>query len=387
MAASNRATILTKVHTVLKKHVKPRPQAERNVLECLIYATLLENATFEKADEALTALHRDYFDFNEIRVAGVRDLSDTFSMLPRPAVPAERVRSILQHVFEHSYSFDLENLRKLNLGKAIHYLLEEMTGVSQFAASYLAQNALGGHVIPLDEASSRVLGSVGALADDEVAKKQTGGVDRAIAKAKGPEFFCLLHEFSAELFAHPRSTNLIKVLTSIEPDAKSAYSDNERTIGAYFAKHDADKFAADKAARAAAAAMGTQGAPAAPAAPAEALDDPDADPIAEPPVEPIVEEEVVEPAPKAGKKKAAPPPPPPAPEPAPKPAKVKSGSPPPLASLMAGKDKDKSKDASRAKAPEKEKPKAEGKAPPPHEPAEDESADKKKAAASKRKPR
>jgi hypothetical protein len=44
MNASNRSTLITKSHTVLKKHYKPVvPPTDRSVIEHLLYAGVLED--------------------------------------------------------------------------------------------------------------------------------------------------------------------------------------------------------------------------------------------------------------------------------------------------------------------------------------------------------
>ena len=53
----NRAALLTKAHKVLKKHYKPvTPAAERPLMEQLLFALCLENATYEAAEQAYAAL-------------------------------------------------------------------------------------------------------------------------------------------------------------------------------------------------------------------------------------------------------------------------------------------------------------------------------------------
>ncbi len=147
--STNRTALLTKIHKVLKKHYKPiAPPADRSVLEHLLYACCLENARFEAADEAFAKLKEMYFDLNEIRVTTVTEIAEGMSGIPDGAAAAQRVKRALQSVFETNYSFDLEPLRKQNLGKA-EKDLEKIQGTSPFVRAYVTQNALGGHSIPV----------------------------------------------------------------------------------------------------------------------------------------------------------------------------------------------------------------------------------------------
>ncbi len=246
MSAPNRATILTKVHKVLKKHYKPVASVDRSVLEHLLYAAVLENTDFETADENFAKLQESYFDWNEVRVTTITELGETLASLSDSTAAAQRVKKSLQSVFETQsplqthYSFDLEVLRKQNLGKA-QSELEKYEGVSLFAIAYVSQNAFGGHAIALGRGALDVLMAVGAMNDDEVASGSCPGLERAIPKNKGEEFFSLLHQLGVDLLSSPQSTRVKGILAEIDPDAKGRL--------AAFNTRKADAVAAAKEAR------------------------------------------------------------------------------------------------------------------------------------------
>jgi hypothetical protein len=219
MSASNRATILGKVHRVLKKHYKPvAPPNQRSVLEHLLYAAVLETSDFETADECFARLQENYFDWNEIRVTTITELAETLSGVPDAASAAQRVKKTLQAVFETHYEYDVDALRKQNLGKAIAEF--EKHGLSKFAIDYAAQNALGGHAIACGKGSLEALLAVGVINDAEIQKGDVPGMERAIPKNKGPEFFSLLHQLGIDLAASPQSTRVRGILAEIDPQAK-----------------------------------------------------------------------------------------------------------------------------------------------------------------------
>ncbi len=218
--ANQRANLLAKMHKVLKKHYKPvEPPADRSVLEHLVYAACLENASFELADESLAKLQQRFFDWNEIRVTTVAELAETLGPMPDSAGAAQRVKKMLHSVFEAQYSFDLENLKKLGLGKAIEEL-EKFPGVTQFAIDYLTQNALGGHAIAMGKGALDIMYATGAMTDADAMKLRVPGLERTIDKKKGSEFFSLLHQLGADLTASPSSTKIKSVIYEIEPEAK-----------------------------------------------------------------------------------------------------------------------------------------------------------------------
>src|SRR6185436_6758552 len=128
--STNRTAIISKVFKVLKKHYKPvAPPADRTALEHLLYACLLENARFEVADEAFAKLKELYFDWNEVRVTTVTELAEGMNGIPDASAAAQRVKKSLQSIFEGSYSFEIEGLKKQNLGKA-EKDLEKLSGTT-----------------------------------------------------------------------------------------------------------------------------------------------------------------------------------------------------------------------------------------------------------------
>ncbi len=216
----NRAALLTKTHKVLKKHYKPiNPVAERPLLEQLLFALCLENASYEAAEQAYAALEANFFDWNEVRVTTVKELAESMTSLPDPAASATNLRRMLQAVFEGNYAFEVEAMRKLNLGQAVAKL-EGMPGVTPFALAYVTQSGLGGHSIPLDRGALWAMQIVGVINEAEQKAGGIPGLERAIPKNKGIEFGSLLHHLSGELIANPYSTNLHGVLLEISPDAK-----------------------------------------------------------------------------------------------------------------------------------------------------------------------
>lgn len=219
MANPNRMALLTKMHKVLKKHYKPVAIPDRPVLEHLLYACCLENAPYEQADKAFAAVSTSFFDWNEVRVSTVKELAEVMSMLPAAAAAAANLKRVLQGVFESTYSFELEPLKKQNLGQA-QQRLKKLEGATPFTIAYLTQATLGGHAIPLDKGLMQVFAVLGLASDADQAACAVPGLERAIPKTKGVEFGSLAHQLGAEMFANPYSPSLHKILLEMAPDAK-----------------------------------------------------------------------------------------------------------------------------------------------------------------------
>ena len=220
MASSNRSTKIGKVHKVLKKagYEPVAPDPQRTVLEQLLFAACLEDAKYDDAEQAFAALGHNFFDWNEVRVTTVRELAEEMSCLPSPPMAADRVKQILQAVFETRYAFDLEELRKENLGPATDQL-RKTKGSSPFTVSYVVQAALGGHSVPIDASAMKVMQVLDLVKEKDVAAGNVPGMERAIAKNKGVEFGALLHQFAVEFAATPHKPELRKILLDIDPEA------------------------------------------------------------------------------------------------------------------------------------------------------------------------
>lgn len=199
MSASNRAALIGKLHAALKKYYKPLPaQPTRPLLEHLLYASLLEDAPADLADEGMAKCEQEFFDWNEVRVTTVTELSQVLSRLPDPAKAARRLKSNLQAIFEEFYTFDLDHLKKENLGKAVNKF-EKMPGMTPFVLSYTIQHGLGGHAIPVDYSAMVIMLSTEIASQPEAMSGRVPGLERAIPKNKGIEFAGLLHQAAVAL--------------------------------------------------------------------------------------------------------------------------------------------------------------------------------------------
>ena len=223
MSILNRTALLTKIHKAIKKHYKlPAVKGDQPVLDALLFASCLENAKFEAAEAGYNTIKSSFFDWNEIRVTTVKELAETLHALPDPAAAATHFKNILQTVFESEYSFDLEALKKQNLGQAVKRL-EKLEGATPFAVAYATQMALGGHSIPLDQGALSLLIVLGVISQNEARAHSVPGLERAIPKSKGQEFGLLLHQFGADFLASPFSPTLRDMILSIAPDARERF--------------------------------------------------------------------------------------------------------------------------------------------------------------------
>lgn len=194
MSSKNRGDRIQLLQKVVSKHFVPvLAPKDRNILEHLIYASVLEDAPYDVADEAFHRLQECFVDWNEVRVTTVTELVEHFQNLPDAVAAATRVKKNLQSIFETRYSFDIEELSKLNQGKAVAEL-EKFGGMSKFVLNYVTQNAFGGHAIPVSANIVKILVATDIMSDSEAEKGQIPSLERTVQKSKGAEFASCLHQ-------------------------------------------------------------------------------------------------------------------------------------------------------------------------------------------------
>jgi endonuclease III len=221
MASKNRAALVNKALKVVKKHFKPAAPAvkDRTLLEHLVFACCVENSPYEAGERVFQSLKSDYFDWNEVRVSTVRELAEVCKPLNDPNESATRIKRVLQSVFETHYSFDLEPLKKQNIGAAVKHL-EKFNGSTPFVVAFVTQHALGGHSIPINGGLLESFRIVGVISDGEAAKGMVPGLERTVPKNKGSEVGSQLHQLGVEMHRSPYGPTIRKLLLEIEPACK-----------------------------------------------------------------------------------------------------------------------------------------------------------------------
>ena len=220
MAGNNRATQINKVLKIVKKHFKPfEIPADRTLLDHLIFACCAENSLYEVANEIFATLSSNYYDWNEVRVTSIRELAEVMKPLNDPKESATRLKRVLQSVFETHYSFDLELMKKQNIGQTAKQI-EKYKGSTNYTVAFVTQNALGGHSIPINLGLLESMRVVSVISDSEASKGTVPGLERTVSKTKGVEIGSMLHQLGVELHRSPYGPAIRKLLLEIEPSCK-----------------------------------------------------------------------------------------------------------------------------------------------------------------------
>ncbi len=220
MATPNRASLINRMLKVVRKHYKPVPSAkDRTLFEHLAFACLVENSPHDVAEQVFNTFRTDYFDWNEVRVSTLRELAEVTKPLVDPPAAAARLKQTLHSVFEGVYQFDLETLKKQNIGQSAKQL-QKLKGSTPFVVAYVTQTALGGHAIPVNNGLLIAMHVVGVISDNELKAGTVPGLERVVSKTKGVEVGSLLHQLGVEIGRNPYGANARKLLLEIDPKAK-----------------------------------------------------------------------------------------------------------------------------------------------------------------------
>jgi endonuclease III len=202
----NKQKTLDHVFTALKKRYDTPEPVQRSVLEHLLYAVVRAGTTREKADKAFHNLKTRFVDWNEVRVSTVQELCDAMGPLPDVATRAQRLIGLLQEWFELTYSFDMEEVAKKGLKEGAKKI-SRLNDADDYSVAWVMQNGLGGHAIPLDGPSIRVLRRLGVLdGESESLESLRGTIEHFVPKTKGGAFVELLSQHADELCLedHPK---------------------------------------------------------------------------------------------------------------------------------------------------------------------------------------
>ena len=150
-----------------------------------------------------TTLKQDYFGWNEVRVSTIRELTDALKPLVNPAESAARLKQTLHSVFESVYEFDIETLKKQNIGQAAKHAAEVQR--HDAVRRRLRDAARAGRA--LDSAQPRRADHAAHRRRDLRRRVRQGHRARAWSgpcrKNKGAEIGSLLHQLGVEVGRNP----------------------------------------------------------------------------------------------------------------------------------------------------------------------------------------
>lgn len=223
MVAPNKQRMLTKLLSVLSKNYKPQLPDDLTVLDHIILGVVQEGMPFSRSVETFRELTKTFHDFNELRVSHVDEIAHSLDKdVTDRAGKARRIVQVLQFVFETTYSYDLEQMRRKPLKQA-QKQISKIAGVTPFVVNAVVQRSLGGHALPIDQTMSEILLTL-EIADPPTSDDQAmSSIEHLVPKAKGLAFCLQLSDFA---FESPRKQKPIlkDLLGSSTASSKTAKS-------------------------------------------------------------------------------------------------------------------------------------------------------------------
>ena len=222
MATPNRSALINRTLKVLQEALQAgrrRRRTARCSSTCCSPACL-EDSPHEAAEQVFATLKQDYFGWNEVRVSTIRELTDALKPLVNPAESAARLKQTLHSVFESVYEFDIETLKKQNIGQAAKHAAEVQR--HDAVRRGLRDAARAGRA--LDSAQPRRADHAAHRRRDLRRRVQPRascpGLERAVPKNKGAEVGSLLHQLGVEVGRNPYGPAARKLMLEIDPNCK-----------------------------------------------------------------------------------------------------------------------------------------------------------------------
>jgi endonuclease III len=198
MVAPNKQRTLTKLMTLLSKSYQAPPIKELSVIEHLLFGAIQECISYTRAIEVYARLTAEFHDLNELRVSHVNEIVGSLDAdLPDRETKARRILQILNFIFETTYSYDLEQMKKKPLKQA-QKQLSKIQGTTPFVVNSVVQRCLGGHALPIDSSMHSVLRLLDFADETESADQIQSNLEHLVPKAKGISFCLQLSELAAE---------------------------------------------------------------------------------------------------------------------------------------------------------------------------------------------
>lgn len=204
MAAAHRGKtvdkqdVCKKLHVLLKKHYPgAAPKSELPILETLLYAVCLEDSVPTQAEQAYARMLNGFHDLNEIRVSSIYELEAVFEGMEDSAWRALRLKNVLQFVFESTYSFDFDGLKRKPTEQAVK-MLTKIPHLSSFVRHFAMQSGLGMHVLPIDQRIRNLMVWLGLVEPGSTLDAASDALRSFVRKADAAVFCHLLRMLATD---------------------------------------------------------------------------------------------------------------------------------------------------------------------------------------------
>ena len=203
------------------------PPADADPIRAMIDAILAADAPRQSA-KALETLEKEFVDFNELRVAPVKDIVDTLGRdFPDARRKAEEATTVLNAIFNRRNNIVLDYIEKMSKRDVRRHLSE--LGLSPYAAGVMMLQVFGGHAVPVDQGLVDCLEADGHIEPGSGVEEVQVFLERIILQKQAwstHEFFRDYVAKNAKMLAKKRKGDAAKA------EAQAAAAETEAEVAA-----------------------------------------------------------------------------------------------------------------------------------------------------------
>jgi endonuclease III len=169
--ATKYADSLHSLHRKLTREHKAEPPQPLEPLQALVRAAMSYDVSDAKADEAVKAIHKEFVDLNELRVATDLEIQELLGVrYPDIEHRVQMITQALNNIFEREHTMSLERLKTISRRDARQFL-RELPDIHPFVEAYVMLYGFEGNAFPIDDEILEF------LLDEEVVEPETNLAD------------------------------------------------------------------------------------------------------------------------------------------------------------------------------------------------------------------
>ncbi len=187
---------ISKLYKSLKTNSKIGTRSFDDPVEAVVYAIVSENMDWTETKSMIRKMNRHFIDLNDLRVSREEEIMDVLGYTDaRTLKTASTIRQVLNAILVKHNVVSLNKLKEIGKRQAKKEL-EEIAGLSSFAANYCFLTSLGGHAVPLTDDMIEYLKDTDLVHPKSKNSDIEGFLERQISAANAYEFYRLLKEES-----------------------------------------------------------------------------------------------------------------------------------------------------------------------------------------------
>ncbi len=173
-----------------------RPLSAEPLLNELVVSMLLWESSIDHATKACERVLDSLVDLNELRVCTSEELASILgSRMPRSLERAQRLRLVLNGIYERHNELSLASLREMNKRDVQEYL-SGIDGLPVYASARLILFGMDWHAFPLDDRLAKLLVSEGVVTPGETVEHQGAQLERGVRASDSLRAYTLIEHWS-----------------------------------------------------------------------------------------------------------------------------------------------------------------------------------------------